>query len=305
MQTRRILRTLPLFLLFATTAMAAEAIIVGKVKDQQGNKLDGVTITVYDAASGRKVKGKTEDGGYYIRGIPPADYAITYEKEGYGSHTWTGHLKAGKKETINIVLGSKAKAKAKAIKAEKVEGAGKAFRDGVELFGRKDYDGAIAAFKKSLEKNPDLPDTYYDIGLCYQKKKDFKNAEIWLQQAVEKAPTNAGAYFNLAFASFALKKVDAGVAAVRKPTDLDATADTAYNAGALLKNFQENEEAAAMFQEAIKRDAAYADAYRELGYLQLGKGEMAAAKQSLSKYIELRPTAKDKVEIESMLKDLK
>ncbi len=305
MLTRRLKQTLPLFLLSATVALAAEAIIVGTVTDQQGNKLDGVKITIYDSASGRKVKGKTEDGSYFMRGMPPANYEITYEKKGYGSHTWAGHLTAGKKETINIVLGSKAKAKAIKAQARKVEGGGKAFREGVAKFEQKDYDGAIAAFKRAIEKNPDIPDTYYDIGLCYQKKKDFKNAETWLSKAVEKAPTNAGAYFNLAFASFALKKNAAGLAAVQMTTKLDPSADTAYNAGALLKNFQQTDDAAAMFQEAVTRDAAYADAYRELGYLQLGKGDMAAAKQSLSKYIELRPAAKDKAEIQSMLTELK
>lgn len=308
----RLLTSTLIFLLAAPT-FAAEAIIKGKVTDESGQGLVGVAIKLTDDASGRKLSGESEKGGtYYIRGIPPADYTIVVEKEGYTNHTWTGHLPPGPAITMDFQIQSKGKkgasggddAAAAAAAAAAAE-LGKDFQEGVEKFNAKDYDGAIVSFKKVAEKSPEMPDPYYNIGLCYQKKKDYANAITWLTKTTEKKPDHAGAHYNLAFALCATGKTAEGTAAVKKTVELEASADTAFNAGALLKNFQINDAAMEMFQKATERDAGYADAYREIGYLKVASGDMAGAKTALGKYLELAPAAKDAAEVKSMMAELK
>lgn len=65
-----------------------------------------------------------------------------------------------------------------------------------------DYDGALANFQKALALTTSSmakKDTYENIGLCYEKKKDYKNAIIWYDKAVAQEPNFAkSAHFKLA-----------------------------------------------------------------------------------------------------------
>lgn len=65
-----------------------------------------------------------------------------------------------------------------------------------------DYDGAIANFQKALTlttASMAKKDTYENIGLCYEKKKDYKNAIVWYDKAVATEPNFAkSAHYKLA-----------------------------------------------------------------------------------------------------------
>lgn len=57
--------------------------------------------------------------------------------------------------------------------------------------------------------------------------------------------------------------------------------------------------------DAIKADAGYAPAYRELGLAQYRKGDRPAAIASLERYLALAPEAEDQKQIESTIAELK
>lgn len=65
-----------------------------------------------------------------------------------------------------------------------------------------DYDGALANFQKALTLTTSSmakKDTYENIGLCYEKKKDYKNAIVWYDKAVATEPNFAkSAHYKLA-----------------------------------------------------------------------------------------------------------
>ncbi len=57
--------------------------------------------------------------------------------------------------------------------------------------------------------------------------------------------------------------------------------------------------------DAIKADASYAPAYRELGLAQYRKGDRAAAITSLEHYLALDPKAEGTKQIETIVAELK
>lgn len=65
-----------------------------------------------------------------------------------------------------------------------------------------DYDGALANFQKALALTTSSmakKDTYENIGLCYEKKKDYKNAIVWYDKVVATEPNFAkSAHYKLA-----------------------------------------------------------------------------------------------------------
>lgn len=65
-----------------------------------------------------------------------------------------------------------------------------------------DYDAALSNFQKSLAlttSSTGKKDNYENIGLCYEKKKDYKNAILWYDKAVAQEPNFAkSAHYKLA-----------------------------------------------------------------------------------------------------------
>src|SRR6266545_2144335 len=58
--------------------------VQGTVKDDAGQPLEGVTVTLNDTGRGRSVQAKTDKGGkFYRRGLQAGTYELVVEKPGY------------------------------------------------------------------------------------------------------------------------------------------------------------------------------------------------------------------------------
>ncbi len=55
---------------------------------------------------------------------------------------------------------------------------------GIIEYSLKNFDTALAYFRRSLELKPDMADTYYYMGDIYLRKEDLKTAEMFLLEAV-------------------------------------------------------------------------------------------------------------------------
>ena len=52
------------------------------------------------------------------------------------------------------------------------------YLNGLSCLNLRNYDNAISEFQKSLNILPESATSYLQLGICFQKKKDFENAEI-------------------------------------------------------------------------------------------------------------------------------
>ncbi|MDH5406120.1 MAG: TonB-dependent receptor [Candidatus Aminicenantes bacterium] len=96
-----------LFILFASVlAFGQTADVVGQLSDETGAVLPGVTITLRNVDTGMvRTTVTSERGLYSIRAVPPGNYDITAELEGFETLTQTGlKLTIGTTATINISL---------------------------------------------------------------------------------------------------------------------------------------------------------------------------------------------------------
>jgi Tetratricopeptide repeat len=60
----------------------------------------------------------------------------------------------------------------------------KAFGDGVARYNEDDYDGAIAAYTKAIEANPNDSVAYYNRALCYEQKREWAKSMEDLDRAI-------------------------------------------------------------------------------------------------------------------------
>ena len=77
----------------------------GLVKDSQALAVPGVTVTVSSPAlQGTRVATTGEDGAYSLRALPPGDYTIKFEREGFATIVRTIALTVGLEVDRNVTL---------------------------------------------------------------------------------------------------------------------------------------------------------------------------------------------------------
>ena len=73
------------------------------------------------------------------------------------------------------------------------------FKRGLDLFGKKDYAGAIAEYDEALQLEPGSAEAYYNRGVAWRDSGQFDRAIRDFQQTIELNSQDDGAYDNLAW----------------------------------------------------------------------------------------------------------
>jgi tetratricopeptide (TPR) repeat protein len=124
------------------------------------------------------------------------------------------------------------------------------FYEGIEL-EEEDPEGAIAAYRRALEHEPDMPDLHLNLGRLLHEKGELTAAELHYRRAVELQPEEPVAIFDL---------------------------------GVALQDQERFEEAAAAYEKAIALDDSFADAHYNLATVYEALGERQAAFRHLKSY---------------------
>jgi hypothetical protein len=78
--------------------------------------------------------------------------------------------------------------------------------EGMALSANGDTDGALAKYAEALSLDPERPTTHYNIGLIYKYQRQWRESFASNQRAVELAPDDESANWNLAIAATALRE---------------------------------------------------------------------------------------------------
>src|SRR5438876_569962 len=105
---RRALLALSVILLQTTLSFAQGSqtgTLRGLVKDDQGLLAPGVTVTVSSPAlQGARVTTTGQDGAYSLRALPPGEYTIKFERDGFGTVTRTIAVTVGLEIERNVTV---------------------------------------------------------------------------------------------------------------------------------------------------------------------------------------------------------
>ena len=139
-----------------------------------------------------------------------------------------------------------------------------------------DYTQAIERLKSSIDLAPSVYETHYNLAVAYTAAEDYVNAVEEYKKAIEIKPDSADAYYSLATAENNLS-VDMQQGRVRLNQD-----EQLYNAKAEDIDFSEKYEMSEKEQNLVS----------ELNN---------SAVLNYKKYLELKPDAEDKAEIEQQI----
>jgi len=142
-----------------------------------------------------------------------------------------------------------------------------------------DYVQAIERLKSSLDLDPSVFETHYNLAVAYTKAEDYLNASDEYEKALEIRPNEADVFYSLATAQNNLA-IDIEQGRVRLNVD-----------GNLYKPKADE----------VDFDEKYAMSDKEQAFVSEYKN---AAVQNYKKYLELNPNATDKDEVENQIESL-
>jgi tetratricopeptide (TPR) repeat protein len=295
-------------LVLAAPAQAQTGTARGKVLDVQGQPIPDVKVLIeYQGGITRKFETKTNKKGDYMQvGMQPGPYRITASKEGFQAAISDVRISLGDPTQVpDFKLNTMAQAAEQpGSSAAELRGS---FQKAVELQAAGKLDEAEAAYKAILEKSPDIPEVYQNLGSVYAMKKDVPAAEAAFLKGLELRPDSADISTQLAKLYQENGQAEKAMAIMEKSAGANpADAKAQFNRGIFLLNSYKNEEAIAAFEAALKADPAMTEAYYRLGALMVGQGKIPEAIAHLEKYLSLNPTdAQNVATAQGLLKAMK
>lgn len=143
-----------------------------------------------------------------------------------------------------------------------------------------DYVQAIERLKSSIDLDPSVFETHYNLAVVYTKAEDYVNAVEEYKKVIEMKPSVADSYYSLATAENNLA-VDIEQGRVR----MNEVDDSLYTPKAEDIDFDEK------YELSDKEKKLVAELYD-------------SAVQNYRKYLELSPNASDKAEVEEQIQKL-
>ena len=294
--------------LLAAPAQAQTGTARGKVLDLQGQPIpDAKVLIEFQGGITRKFETKTNKKGEYMQvGMQPGPYRFTASKDGYQPAVSDVRITLGDPTAIpDFKLATTAQASAAA--GSPAAELRTSFQKAVELQTAGKLDEAEAAYRAILDKAPDVPEVYQNLGSVLAQKKDFAGAEAAYLKGLELRPDSADIATQLAKLYQDNGQPQKAMEIMAKSAGSNPTdAKAQFNQGIFLLNAQKNEEAIAAFEAAIKADPNMTEAYYRLGALMVGQGKIPEAIAHLEKYLSMNPTDAGNVAVaQGLLKAMK
>lgn len=316
--------------------------ILGTVHTAKGEPVIGAKIVIQRLDMAWKAEMTTDSKGQFSRaGLAPNAsevYQITISKDGFVTYIEKFKLEVSsdtihKDYTLNLPgegspdAGGAPDASAAPDPALKLDAdARTAFNAAIPMYNAKQFAEALPNLEKAYKgmnsavatmKDPtaladsqaQLPTMAKAYGLALQQLGKDDEAIDPLSQVVDadpKNPKNADAM--LALVQIYTKKKDAAnrskyQAILNAATGTSGAAEP-YNAGVKAFNASRFKEAKQHLLKAVEADSTFADTYYLLGLVNLNQGDVAGAKASFRKYMELAPNGSHADEVKGALAGL-
>ena len=152
------------------------------------------------------------------------------------------------------------------------------------LLESQEYDREIKKFDKLIRQDRQNADFYYNRGCLYERKGDFKKAEMDFTKAINISYRDKDAYYNRGLVFVRMKKYGLAVKDFDKAIELDSRAVDAYcNRGSANYQLGRRDLAIKDYNEGLKISPDDPDFYYNKGVVYLSKGLKSKANVDFKK----------------------
>jgi len=294
---------------------AQQAPIRGKVMDNDGAPLSGVQIEVTTSAVPDAIHGRTKKKGTFTIVLPQRswEYEFRFMLDGYQELVIPIQAMAAMNDVIEITLTRTQDAAPAApntpqpVAAPQEPGqdmtqqrraAVLLFNEGVAALESGNTEGATTSFRRATVTDPSFAEPYRALMAISSEAENWAAAANNARALLRIEPVDLDAKWTLYYAL--LRVGDAGSVATAAhslgETDPQSATEMVSNAQSLF-DIDEFEVTRALLEVAIGIDPDQVDAYFVLGMSCNALGDTEAAKDALSKFLDVAP--EDNVDIES------
>jgi tetratricopeptide (TPR) repeat protein len=164
------------------------------------------------------------------------------------------------------------------------------YTKGIELKGKKEYEDALAAFKKAISIKTDYNDAYYQAGWCCNELENFEDGVDLLNKYMPTADSDKKNKYNeLGFSYYKLQKSAEAIEEYKKAIALFPDNGTSLRGlGTVYYELEEDyDNAIEYFEKAVEKDEENSKPiYSKLGWLYNDKERYDDAVKILLKAIE-------------------
>jgi len=174
--------------------------------------------------------------------------------------------------------------------------AGNAYNNGNNLVKQKKYSEAIRLYQTAVKEDPNFPNAYYMMGICYRKLDDFDNAKTALKKAIELDPKFVMAYEALGNLYSTTGEQELAINSYNAViTSIDDKADKSYfGLGNVYYEKKDFPKAIEYLKKAVEIDPKYSTALNILGICQQEERQFSEAEVSFTNAIKYAKTTDHK-----------
>jgi tetratricopeptide (TPR) repeat protein len=270
--------------------------MAGKVTDESGKPLEGVTVKLTLPGSGGTEIKSNKKGEWQIGGIARGEWQVDFEFPPYEP----------RRITVSIAELSRIPPVEIALKLDVNEMVRMEVVKASDLMAKQDYAGARAIYEAVLAKYPTAYRLEPYIARTYYAEKKYDEAIKHLQIAVEKDPSDVENKLRLGNILMDTGRMEEGRKLLATVDD-SAVKDPAIfvNVGISLMNQNKADEALPYFEKAIKNFPNSGEAYYYRALIRLQKGDTPGTKADLQKFLELSPNAPEAAAAKKALEQIK
>jgi predicted O-linked N-acetylglucosamine transferase (SPINDLY family) len=156
--------------------------------------------------------------------------------------------------------------------------------------GLKEFDKAVASYRRALEIKPDYAKAYSNLGVALQELGQFDEALASYRRALEIKPDLVEAYNNLGALLSELGQNDNAVLIYRQALEIKpAFAEAHSGLGTVLRALGQFDEALISFRRALEIKPDFAEAHTGLGAVLNSLGQLDGALASFRRALEIKP----------------
>ena len=171
---------------------------------------------------------------------------------------------------------------------------------GIRSMKNGDADNAFESFRVAYEKFPNYPESVFNMGLTHFRKKEFSEAVEYFNKTLEINPEHKTAsaaiknvaknYFNKGNQSYKRGDLEGALASYEEVLKVDLSFYQAYyQIGVIQSKMGDKDLAVASYQKALKVNPQFYKGYFALGLAKNGMNDLDGAISALESAVDINP----------------
>jgi len=273
----------------------------GKVTDEAGRPLEGVTVKLFSVKGQSGFDVKTNAAGEwtanYIRG---GGYNLDFLKSGYEpksistsipERTDNPPVEVTLKKAEGLMITDELRAELEA---------------GNKLFGEKKFEEACKLYEDLIAKNPDVYILYQNVGNCRFELQQYDLAEAAYRKVLEKEPGNSGILLLIGNCFANRGQGDEAMTWYNKIEFEKITDPTVlFNIGTSFTKQAKYEDALRYYKRSVEVQKDFLDGLYQLGLTYITLGKNAEAIPPFEDYLKIDPDSPRADQVKNFLEFLK